>query len=546
MYKKIFLSFVFLIISDTSHSKSLIDIKNEENLIALTDKNRILNINYWTSMKPNSVLIGGFLDNSSEYINYNNNGQLNIIGMGDGNAGQGCLLCIMDTTRSITHSMPGLNTAWPNGPNGIASYSVADSNAFYDGVENRLPDMVLDVLYYKTDKVILRKPLTNFQINRIHQGMYILSNSIDKNIQKPFFSKSFNLPNVNYYASIIQKVDDPTHISVSGWAVPGSGNGSLGQVPSTSFLDTLWTNYGRPIVGIGGVSAVGNANWRVDLSQKARPNSFVHRAGFIELDFGSDYPEGTYAAQLMNFEVGGNAPSADSFVMRMDAINFPTILNLGLGPNAWGIKSSSFMFHGNAGVSYIQPDFLMAENDAFSDSENNIRLSSYLHKRKNGPNGVGGTELYFGASADGTQGVSPYVDTKTQNMGAIGFNIAGNLGSVSLCSSPSGSNKLQCNSQLNSSGDFIQKGNLIVSKNITVNTFSIKSSLNGRIVSKFDSNGNLNTIGTASFKKILIPIGTPVSSKSICKRGEVKMDTSYIYFCIKTNEWHRMPNGKTW
>jgi len=41
MYKKIFLSFVFLIISDTSHSKSLIDIKNEENLIALTDKNGI-------------------------------------------------------------------------------------------------------------------------------------------------------------------------------------------------------------------------------------------------------------------------------------------------------------------------------------------------------------------------------------------------------------------------------------------------------------------------------------------------------------------------
>ncbi|WP_236709122.1 hypothetical protein, partial [Acetobacter tropicalis] len=459
---------------------------------------------------------------------------------------QGCLLCVMDTTRSITHSMPGLNTAWPNGPNGIASYGVADSNAFYDGVENRLPDMVLDVLSYDANNVTLKKPLTISQMSRIHQGMYIISNSIDKNIPKPIFSKVLNLPNVNYYASIIEKVDDPTHISVSGWAVPGSGNGNLGQVPSTFFLDTLWTNYGRPIVGIGGVSAVGNANWRIDLSQESRPNSFVHRAGFIELDFGSDYPEGTYAAQLMNFEVGGNAPSADSFVIRMDAMNFPTILNLGLGPNAWGIKSSSFMFHGNAGVSYTQPDFLMAENDAFSDSENNIRLSSYLHKRKNGPNGVWGTELYFGASADGTQGVSPYVDTKTQNMGAIGFNIAGNLGGVSLCSSPSGSNKLQCNSQLRSSGDFIQKGNLTVSKNITANTFSTRSSLNGDIMSIFDSNGNLNTIGTASFKKLLIPIGTPASSTAICKKGEVEMDTSYIYFCIEKNKWHRMSNGETW
>ncbi|WP_236709121.1 hypothetical protein, partial [Acetobacter tropicalis] len=76
MYKKILLASIFLIISDTSYSQSLIDNTKEDNLIVLTKKNRLINVNYWESMKPNSVLIGGFLDDSSKYINYNNNGQL--------------------------------------------------------------------------------------------------------------------------------------------------------------------------------------------------------------------------------------------------------------------------------------------------------------------------------------------------------------------------------------------------------------------------------------------------------------------------------------
>lgn len=504
------------------------------------------NTNYWTSMKPNSVLIGGTSPEDPTVNDYNSDGQLNIIGMGDGNAGQGCLLCVIDTKSSITKTMPGLNTAWPNGVAGIASYGVADSNAFYDGVENRLPDMVLDVSSYTSTEVVLKTPLTSSQIERIHQGMYILTNSIDTSMAVPIFSSASNLPSVNYYASIVQEVEDSTHIKVSGWAVPGSGNSASGQIPSVSNLDTNWTNYGKAVVGIGAVSAVGNANWRIDLSQSARPNSFVHRAGFIELDFGSDYPEGTYDAQLMNFEVGGNAPSADSFVLRMDAMNFPTIMNLGVGPNAWGIKSSSFMFHGNAGVSSTQSDFLMAENDAFSDATNNIRLASYLHKRSDGPTGVWGTELYFGASADGTQGNSPYTDTKAQNMGAIGFNVGGSLGGISLCSSPSGENILQCNFKLLPSGDSQQTGNMTVSENVTANAFVVKSASTGETNVLIESTGNITATGTGKFSTLLIPQGTPASSTDTCVAGQIEMDADYIYSCVATNTWHRTSNGGAW
>ncbi|MBS1035393.1 hypothetical protein [Gluconobacter cerinus] len=46
--------------------------------------------------------------------------------------------------------------------------------------------------------------------------------------------------------------------------------------------------------------------------------------------------------------------------------------------------------------------------------------------------------------------------------------------------------------------------------------------------------------------KMVVPFGTPAASDAPCSQGQIEMDAGYIYSCVASNTWHRVPNGATW
>ncbi|WP_408873411.1 hypothetical protein [Gluconobacter roseus] len=446
--------------------------------------------NYWNLMKPGAVLVGGTRIGTLANGDFGANSQLYTFGAADGIGGQGCLLCVVDTNGSVTQNSIGLNTAWVDGPTGIASYAPADGSIQYLGAQNREPELLFDVASYTATQIVLKTAMTPVQMERIHYGQYVLTNSVPDGSSPVTFSSATDLPTYPAYASIVVDVADPTHIDVKGWAIPGAGNGASGQVPDFSSLDTGWSNYGRPVAAIGGVTNVGTANWRLDISKAARPNSLTRGFGFAEFDLTNDLPTGEYNGRLFALNTQGNAPSADSFIWSINAPQYPVLFDLGEGPTAWSIRSNGFRARGNGGVSSSDADEIMFEHDGFTDSTDNMRLIGYLHHLASGT-GVNGTEMYLGGYKSGTEGVSPLIEKNGgQGLGAVGFGIGGNPGQVSLCASNTSSTNMLCTLTVGADGNAVATQDFGVLGKVSGGTIT-----NTNATFAADGNGNVTANG---------------------------------------------------
>ncbi|MBS1101632.1 hypothetical protein JK202_01135 [Gluconobacter sp. Dm-62] len=448
--------------------------------------------NYWNLMKPHAFLVGGTRVGTLTDGDYGADSQLYIVGHADGIGGQGCLLCIHDGPGSVTDFLPGISTNW-NTIAGIASYGSADQSLEYISASNQPSTLELSVASYTATEIVLGTPMTAEQIARIHFGMYVMTNSIDTSVATPAFSASSDLPAKNYYASLVDHVIDSTHIAVIGWAVPGQNNATVGQIPSTSNLDTVWTNFGTPTVGIGANTGSGIFNWRIDHNDVT--NSWVHEYG-AEYDIRNSGLAGSLRVTPLTIVEEGNAPSANSWGFKINAPMNPDLLELDGGANSKIINApGAFFANGSGSTSTSTPDHEFGEWDAFLDSVDNIRLAAFMH-RNSGSTGYVSAEVYIGAHANDAFGNSPYTATSGAMMGALGLNVGGNVGSASLCGGSS-VNVLTCSlrvnfdgaiyaqSNINASGDVITSGNIsanngtISTKNSTVSDQATFSSLSG-------------------------------------------------------------------
>lgn len=335
---------------------------------------------------------------------YNANGQLVLAGSPDGPDTNGCLLCIFDTTTplNIAGISGGGSTNWVNGPTGISQYGSADSPLEYLVQDNaNMQVMNLTVASYTATEIVLASPLSDHDKERIHYGMYVISNSVDPSLAAPDFSATTNLPSPNYYASTVVKVIDSTHIQVSGWAVPGAGNNASGQVPSISNLDTKWTNFGKPTVGIGGRTNTSAVNWVTNFTTT---NSWLNNYE-NEIDILGDpgFAAGRMRIHGLTMTYQGPTPSADSWALNLNTIALPVQLHMEVNPNGYGIQSNSFITKGNAGVGSLGDDFEMFEHAAFTDSANDMRLVGSV-KKETSDSGWLGTSATIGLRIDGDQG----------------------------------------------------------------------------------------------------------------------------------------------
>ncbi|MBS0995868.1 hypothetical protein [Gluconobacter cerinus] len=505
----------------------------------------------------------------SSTADHNANSQLIVAGSPDGADTNGCLLCLFDSTGvlNIAGISGGGSSNWINGPTGIAQYASADSPVEYivqDSSQSTL--MNLSVASYTATEVVLASTMTADQMARIHYGMYVMSNSIDPSITTPKFSAKRNLPNVNFYASTVVSVEDNTHIKVSGWAVPGAGNGATNQVPNVRTLDTSWTNFGMPTVGIGARTNTSAINWVINFTTK---NTWLNNYE-NEIDVLGDpgLAAGRQRIHELTMTYQGPTPSADSWALNLNTYSLPVQIHMETNPTGYGIHSNSFITRGNGGVSSTVPTAEMSESAAFADGANNMRLVSWLTQDTT-ITGYKGVSAHTGLMVDGVMGnvgipqaqviYDPFLPGYSTNStgtlafadyDGIEFAIENSNPTVTKAhylalqqrdwSSGSASPMLQAvsASQLNLRDT---GGNGITFDTYALNVTTAITS--GGLI----ATGDINTTGTIYATVFHENLTTPASSSAPCRAGQFTDDTNYHYVCVATNTWKRIAlTGDTW
>lgn len=499
----------------------------------------------WASgslMHPYAVTIGNArvgISGSTE--DHNPNGQLILAGSPDGPNTNGCLLCMFDTVSALNIAgiSGGGSSNWINGPLGISQYGSADSPVEYIMQDNaNMQVMNLKVADYTATEIILASAMTTDQMARIHYGMYAISNSIDTSLATPTFSASNNLPSPNYYASTVISVIDRTHIKVSGWAVPGAGNSTSGQVPSTSNLDTKWTDFGIPTIGIGGRTNTSAINW---VTYFTTTNSWLNNYE-NEIDILGDpgFAAGRMRIHGLTMTYQGPTPSADSYALNLNTIALPVQLHMEVKPTGYGVQSNSFITKGNSGVSVKGDIWESFEHAAFADSTSNMRLVGWLKKETN-TKGWPSSSFSIGLHVDGIQG-----EAKTgSKMGRLTFNPllfgteAIQVGGWALGNGNSYAFGSVSNEPTVLNGGYLGFQEKGWSSGISFPTIQATSPSKLNIRDNNGKNVTLNTYELEVINSLIVPFKRPPSSRSPCNQGQIEDDENYHYVCVSKNRWKR-------
>lgn len=508
-------------------------------------------------VKPHALVVTGArvgLPGTDD--DHNANGQLYLVGQTDGPDGLGCLICVINSGNALPNTMPGISggssTNWANGASGIAEYGDADSPMEYLFEQNLPPVLALDVASYAADQIVLKSAMSAGQMARIHYGMYVQTNSIDPTLSSPKFSATTGQGALTFYASIVDHVVDSTHITVRGWAVPGSGK--TGDVPDVANLDTAWTNFGKAVVGIGSPTSTSHINWVFDY--EAGQSWLRNYENEIDLINNSGQDGRVRIRGLTMTYQGNSSPSADSWALNLNTAPMPVDIHMEVGPKSVGIESNAFWFHGNAGVSKQGDTWEMMESAAFADAAQNMRLVTWL-SQDCATSGYGCVALHQGLIVNGSTGAvstpqaqlvyDPLLPGHTTNstgvlalasFGGIDFSLDGGHPTVPqgnfLVFQPSTWTESSSVAPMLQAASASQLNVRDTSGNgITLNTFGL--TVGGEAnVGTLVSGGNVKS--GAYFQETLT---TPSSSTANCVAGEFTDDQNYHYVCVTTNTWKR-------
>jgi len=163
-----------------------------------------------------------------------------------GNFGAGCTLCIASSDSGVWGG--GAQPAIGGIDYHLGAQAAAQSDyaavGFYHADNDWSARVTAQVASYSAEGLTLVNPMTDEQMASLHDGMAIITNSIDPTAST---TSSSGLLQMTPYAGYI-KSWDATHIYVYGWAIPS--NTASGQVPGTTYDSTVST-YTVPMVWIG-------------------------------------------------------------------------------------------------------------------------------------------------------------------------------------------------------------------------------------------------------------------------------------------------------
>lgn len=421
-------------------------------------------------------------------------------------------------------------------------------------------------------------PLTSAQMAQLRIGMSITTNSLYAGMPAYTPGSQSTLPQAGLYQAFVQNWD-PSGKSITitpGWAVPRSGNGAVGQIPSST-LDTYWTNYNTPTVFLGAEHKdfIGHSvvyyNPTLDASGTPK-SSLVHNLEWWEVDMvnqaSADYMASFHGLTLSYS--GAKKPTSDSYGLFIGG-GFGTgggsLLRITGKAGENEINANSLKMFASypvpsASTSTVEIGEMQGQSDG-----NKLRLVNYLRRESDGGNGWKNTSYNLGVFVDGSQGnASIGQPLSGTQMARIAWNYGSNLGGLDFFTNNgldvltlSGSGNALINGTFVTSGQATFNGQILAASNAITrgthyfqtadgkNQFALVSGDNGSITLNSLNNGKMIVnSGTAFNSTLQIPFGTPSSSTASCTRGQMEMDTNYIYTCVATNTWHRTSNGASW
>lgn len=519
--------------------------------------------------------------------------QITLIGNPHGNYNRGCVLCLFMGQGTYGDLGRAAITGgdWRGGINAISPENAAVG--LYEYADNKQPYLILDVSYYKSKGIVLKNALTNEQKALLKPGMYVVINSDDNSI--PYDQKDFdkgNSLNSRFYQSYLSTTpydDYNLTINIVGWKAPNSINAISGKIPhptqsdyisgrDISFsLDTQNFNYTKPVVFIGGPNTVFGRNLfmsyigtrdgsgvnennststvktlvgeEIDLtaSNMTKKNQFKYYGLTISTPLWT-------CAKGTNF-CGATQDSAGEIIN----VELARALVAQCGNDCVPISGEGYWIHSDRGVQTVgtkDPIENWALNEFYGwvDSTNRARAITYLSKDKRNIVGISGASLHIAYQNSTKIDVGKVGD----DWGSLVFNEQGNNnGGVSLCGATASAD-ISCGLKVDYHNQAIVPNGLTV---MGGNSLSLKSAQGGSAdypyiyASKPDTitvktiSGKKSTLSAGTIRAqstLIIPFGQPESSNAPCTKGQIEMDTKYIYVCIAPNIWHRLHNGSEW
>ncbi len=362
-------------------------------------------------LPPDEVMIGG--------ITAGVGGLLAVRGAPYSYENAGALVTLDMTGAPLTQSVAPVNGAGGNPNAMLAGYGELDAVTLADEADNMQPILTASVASYGNNTVTFATPLTAAQAKSLRLGMYVATNSISGAQSTPPTAGA--LPPVNYYVGTISSWSpnqDGTvsSVTVTGWIVPGSGN-SATTTPSTTNLDTVFSNYGRPTVMFGAMTKVFDGNFVTQLQPQtgSNPWSLVNKATGIEFDY-FNFDPADYKYALSVFDVNyspqardssGNYPpmAAGSHFEHVSG-GWPTFMAFDHElPTSVILSSTAHYLGGFAGTSpTVGTNWVMSEDDAYEDGAGPGRLVTSVRQisTATGENGNEAAIEFYSGGAQGT------------------------------------------------------------------------------------------------------------------------------------------------
>jgi len=350
----------------------------------------------------------------------------------------GCALCL--NTGPYYSAQAAISEADPRaGAPSIVGMGGYDLVGFYEGATNQEARMVLSVDRYTPNSATLTRPLTPEQAALLHPGMYLITNSLNPNLPaKP--AHPGEQPPLTLYSGIISGLSpDRQTLTVYGWAVPGAGSGTGGQIPSLR-LDHIWSHYDHPTVFIGaGTHMFGRNLFMTYDARKANASShttsLVRSLTAEEIDLNITGHAAPHSVKWTGFDMNaGNQPDAltsDSHQFYMGG-NIADHLIIDGACGNLDLRGNGFVFPTMCGSSSNNPDVELGEFNTFADGANDIRFVFHqqrLNTHAPVPIGWESAVPTLGVIVDGERGHP----TQGSHEADLEWNQGGHYGGLSIC-----------------------------------------------------------------------------------------------------------------
>ena len=388
-----------------------------------------------STVGPETSTIGG-LANSDGVVG---NRSLSILGRPYGNYNAGFTLGIFSTASSLAGA-GGQAAISPYAPStGAAAVAKGDLSVSDVYQYDELSDarVVASATAFTATTVTLASNMTAAQMAALHQNMYVATNVIDPTL--PVTDNSTH-PTETAYWGYLQSWTANT-LTVYGWAVPGSGNTTAGQVPDVTHLDATKATYTTPMVFVGVPTKIVSKTTQVAMdgskvygsSATARANEYNwQKVNFAPTNFSA---ANSYRFQGVTMNVACStcnsaAASSDSYGYYINAPNLPHAYVANVSGTGTEFSGSNTYIPGNGYPTAQNDSHLLSDFASSLPTNNTLHLATSVVKSMVDSSGWGDWEIRLGMNIDGTR-ANGTLQGGT-NMASIAFNHNNQTGALSL------------------------------------------------------------------------------------------------------------------